>query len=235
MARGVLWYQGEGDHNQYDVNYGLLMKGWRELFGRDNVWFTTITLPRYTDAASYYYCREQQMAASVKDPYATFSINVDCGLLPKDIAEGDTLNPEGIHPYDKLPVGERAAHVTMKDLYGAKGVWSGPLFKSAKVSGNRIVVTFSNVGKGLALQGKFGFDIAGEDGVLYSASVRIVSENQIEVFSDKVSKPTEVVYGLSNDDLDEIESYADCVCLYNTKGENGDIAYPAMQFRWTNK
>lgn len=234
-VRGVLWYQGEGDYNSYDVNYALLMKSWRRVFGRDNMWFTTVTLPRYPDADAYFACREQQKAASVNDPYATYSVNIDCGLLPKDVAEGDTLNPQGIHPYDKKPIGERAAHVTMRDLYGAKGVWSGPVLKSAKVSGNKVIVTFSNVGKGLALQGKFGFELADRSNpkLLRNASVRILSDNQIEVSSDQVSNPVKIVYGRANDDLDAIESYADCVCLYNTKGATDEVAYPAEQFEYS--
>lgn len=239
-VRGVLWYQGEGDYNSYDVNYGLLMKGWRSAFGQDKMWFTTITLPRYPDADAYFMCREQQKAASVKDPYATYSVNIDCGLLPKDIAEGDTLNPpdmKGIHPYDKKPVGERAAHVTMKDLYGAKGVWSGPVVKSATVSGNKVVVTFSNVGKGLALQGRKGFELAdaSKPNDLIEATVRLVDTNKIEVSSNKVSKPVKIVYGRVNADLDEIESYAECVCLYNKKGDDNHIAYPAEQFEYAFK
>lgn len=233
-VRGVLWYQGEGDYNSYDVNYGLLMKGWRKAFGQDKMWFTTVTLPRYPDADSYYKCRAQQTAASVKDPYATYSVNIDCGLLPKDVAKGnEDINPQGIHPYDKKPIGERAAHVTMKDLYGAKGVWSGPVVKSVKVKGNTVTVTFSNVGKGLALQGKNGFELAdaGNPVDLYEAtSVRIVDTNKVEISCDKVKNPVKIVYGRVNADLDAIESYAECVCLYNTKGDDAHIAYPAEQF-----
>ncbi len=234
-ARGVLWYQGEGDFVSYDVNYGLLMKGWRAAFGRENMWFTTVTLPRYPDADAYFACREQQKAASLRDPYATYSVNIDCGLLPKDVADGDTLNPQGIHPYDKKPIGERAAHVTMRDLYGAKGVWSGPVLKSAKVSGNKVVLTFSNVGKGLALQGRFGFELADKSNpkLLHNAAVRVVSDNKIEVYCDQVKTPVKIVYGRANDDLDAIESYADCVCLFNTKGDEKTIAYPAEQFEYS--
>ena len=175
------------------------------------------------------------MAASVKDAHATYSVNIDCGLLPKDVAEGDTINPDGIHPYDKKPVGIRAAHVTMRDLYGAKGVWGGPVLQSAQVAGGGVILTFANAGKGLVLVGRFGFEIAGADGVLYNASVKIVSENKIRVSSDKVAKPVKVVYGMHNADLDEIESYAECVCLYNTKGEDKSVAYPAEQFTWTKE
>ena len=145
------------------------------------------------------------------------------------------LNPQGIHPYDKKPIGERAAHVTMRDLYGAKGVWSGPVLKSAKVSGNKVVLTFSNVGKGLALQGRFGFELADKSNpkLLHNAAVRVVSDNKIEVYCDQVKTPVKIVYGRANDDLDAIESYADCVCLFNTKGDEKTIAYPAEQFEYS--
>lgn len=235
VPRGILWYQGEGDHNSYDKNYTLLMKGWREMYGKDNIWFSTVQLPRYTDAEGYFLCREQQKAASVADKYATYSVNIDCGLLPKNVAQGDTLNPDGIHPYDKLPVGERLAHATMARFYGAQGVWRGPVFKSAEISGNKIIVTFSNVGKGLVLSGMNGFEI-GEDKKAYvSATVKLISKNQVEISAEGVENPDKVRYGCINVSQNLIESYAECVCLYNTKGEDNAKAYPAEQFVWKSE
>ena len=241
VARGVLWYQGEGDNNSYDINYSVMMKGWRQTFGRENLWFTTVTLPRYHDYATYFECREQQKKASVEDKYATYSVNIDCGLLIKNVAIGDDLNkdangnPTGIHPYDKKPVGERAAHVTMRNLYGAKGVWSGPVFEKAEVSGNKIIVTFENVGKGLTLDGTFGFEI-GENRKKYTpASVKVVSENKIELWANGVENPVKIRYGYLNQAENLIDSYAECVCLYNTKGDDAHIAYPAEQFVWTKE
>lgn len=235
VARGVLWYQGEGDNNNYDVNYAAMMKGWRQTFERDRLWFTTITLPRYTDFATYFDCREQQKAASIKDEYATYSVNIDCGLLPKDVATGDELNPNGIHPYDKKPIGQRAAHVTMQELYGAKGVWSSPKFAGAEVVGDKVIVTFSNVGKGLVLRGNFGFEIGNDRAAYVAATVRITAKNKVELSAAGVDNPVKVRYGFVNQDLNVIDSYAECVCLYNSKGEDGAAAYPAEQFIWTKK
>jgi len=241
VARGVLWYQGEGDNKSYDINYSVMMKGWRQTFGKENLWFTTVTLPRYGDYATYFDCREQQKKASVEDRYATYSVNIDLGLLQKNVALGDELNkdlngnPTGIHPYDKKPVGERAAHATMQALYGAKGVWRGPVFKNAEVSGNKVIVTFENVGKGLALDGTFGFEI-GEARKKYTpATVRIIAKNKVEIFADGVEAPAKVRYGYANQAENLIDSYAECVCLYNTKSDDGHIAYPAEQFIWTKE
>ncbi len=233
VARGVLWYQGEGDNNSYDVNYGVMMRGWRETFGKDNLWFTTITLPRYTDYATYFDCREQQKAASIKDQYATYSVNIDCGLLPKNVAIGDELNPSGIHPYDKEPIGARAAHVTMQDLYGAKGTWSSPTFKSAEVVNGKLIVTFDNVGKGLVLQGNYGFEIANDRAAYVPATVKVIAKNKVEISAPGVDNPAKARYGFMNNDINVIESYAECVCLYSTKGDDNRIAYPAEQFIWT--
>ena len=233
VPRGILWYQGEGQSENYAHNYSLVIKGWREMYGKANVWFSTVQLPRYTDAEEYFWGREQQKKASLENKYVTYSVNLDCGLLPENVAAGDTLNPNGIHPYDKKPVGERLAHATMQAFYGAKGVWRGPVLKSAEVSGNKVILTFSNVGKGLSLYGAAGFEI-GEGNKAYVAAVpEIIGKNKVSVSAEGITAPTKVRYGLVNSsaNMEKLTSYEQSVSLYNTKGDD-EKAYPAEQFVW---
>lgn len=233
VPRGVLWYQGEGQSENYAHNYSLVMKGWREMYGKENVWFSTVQLPRYTDAEEYFLCREEQKKASLENEYATYSVNIDCGLLPENVASGDTLNPNGIHPYDKKPVGERLAHAAMQAFYGAKGVWRGPVLKSAEVSGNKVILTFSNVGKGLSLYGTAGFEIGEGNKAYVHATPEIIGKNQVAVSAEGITAPTKVRYGLVNSspDMGKMTSYEQSVSLYNTKGAD-EKAYPAEQFVW---
>lgn len=238
VPRGVLWYQGEGEDENYAHNYLLMMRAWREVFGKENIFFSTVQLPRYRDFNGYFTRRELQKQASEEDKYATYSVNIDLGLYPERVAVGDDLNggaegqtPDGIHPYDKKPLGERLAHATMEALYGAKGTWRGPVLKSVEIEGDEAVLTFSNVGKGLILYGDFGFELGNDKKAFVSALPSLRGKNQIVLKAEGVTQPTKVRYGYLNGDTSRMQSCAESVCLWNTKTDN-DQAYPAEQFIW---
>lgn len=63
---------------------------------------------------------EVKSLKAVVDRY-TYCVTLDTGLFPEFKAEGDTLNDDGIHPYDKLAVGTRLADAAAKDFYGGGG------------------------------------------------------------------------------------------------------------------
>jgi sialate O-acetylesterase len=71
---------------------------------------------------------------------------------------------------------------------------SGPLFKTAKMDENKILLSFDHIGDGLELRGKGGFEIAGADKNYVPAEVKI-SGNQLSVQSSKLSNPQFVRYG----------------------------------------
>ncbi|MDI6829155.1 MAG: 9-O-acetylesterase, partial [Armatimonadota bacterium] len=124
-----------------------------------------------------------------------------------------------IHPKQKKPVGERLGLLARGIAYGEKIVYSGPVYKSMKIDGSRVVLNF-DWAKGLNAKGGElkGFTIAGEDGKFVPAKAEIVGE-KVVVFSPDVSKPTAVRYG-----------WSDCpdVNLYNGAG------LPASPFRTDN-
>ena len=102
-----------------------------------------------------------------------------------------------IHPLDKGDVGKRLALAAEKVAYGDnRVVYSGPIYKSIKIDGNKIIITFTNVGDGLIAKGggplKY-FEISGNDGKFVWAEAKIVG-NQVVVWSDKVPNPTVVRY-----------------------------------------
>src|SRR5438309_4847209 len=55
-----------------------------------------------------------------------------------------------IHPTPKRPVGERLALAARAQTYGEKIVYSGPMYKSVKIDGNKATLTFDHIGGGLA-------------------------------------------------------------------------------------
>jgi sialate O-acetylesterase len=114
-------------------------------------------------------------------------------------------------------VGARLALAARGIAYGEKIEYSGPLYRSMRVDGGRIVLSFDHVGKGLeARDGELkGFAICGEDRRFVWAKAEIVGDSVI-VSSPEVLKPIAVRYG-----------WADCpvVNLWNKDG------LPASPFR----
>src|SRR5205823_3458110 len=74
--------------------------------------------------------------------------------------------------------------------------YSGPVFEKMKVEGDRIVLSFSHVGAGLAAKdGPLkGFTISA-DGKTFVPADAVIKGNKIEVTSNEVAKPVAVRYG----------------------------------------
>ena len=101
--------------------------------------------------------------------------------------------------------------VGLANTYGQKVEFSGPAYKTLKVEGNKVVLSFDHVGGGLVIQkysmpgaedvgkdGKLvGFTIAGEDKVFHPATATI-EDDTVVVTSEQVSKPVAVRYGWLN-------------------------------------
>ena len=99
---------------------------------------------------------------------------------------------QGIHPTNKRVVGYRLSLWAMAKNYGKTNlVYSGPLYKSYEVSGNKIILEFDHVGGGLAsLDGKelSTFTVAGEDRKFVEAKASIVGQT-IVVESAAIQSP----------------------------------------------
>jgi sialate O-acetylesterase len=132
-----------------------------------------------------------------------------------DIGEADN-----IHPKNKQDVGKRLALAALKIAYGKDIVYSGPIYKSMTVSGNKIIVDFDNTGSGLNCHDRYGyvkgFSIAGSDRKFHWAKAYI-ENNKVVVYCDKVNNPVAIRYGWANN--------PDDVNLYNNEG------LPASPFR----
>jgi sialate O-acetylesterase len=103
-----------------------------------------------------------------------------------------------IHPINKKDVGNRLALWALAKNYGKKDlVYSGPLYKSMKIDGDKIILTFAHVGGGLkSRDGKplTEFDIAGEDGKFTKAEA-VIEGKTVVVKAKGVEKPTQVRFG----------------------------------------
>jgi sialate O-acetylesterase len=129
-----------------------------------------------------------------------------------------------IHPRDKQTVGMRLALAGLKVAYQKDIVYSGPVYKSMNVEGNKVTVSFDQVGSGLKIKDKYGylkgFAIAGEDHQFYWATGKITGTNSLQISSTEVKNPVAVRYAWSNNPED--------ANLYN----GSDL--PASSFRTDN-
>ena len=118
----------------------------------------------------------------------------------------DIGDPNNIHPKDKIDVGARLALVAEHVAYGQNLVYDGPTFESTKIEGNKIRVSFTNIGGGLVMgtppwtpDGKpvslptalTGFEIAGTDKNWVPAQASIDGQTVL-VSSDQVATPVAV-------------------------------------------
>ena len=132
----------------------------------------------------------------------------------------DIGNPKDIHPTNKQDVGKRLAAIALNKVYGKGNVFSGPVYQSMEINGNKIILSFNHIGSGLTTTDKYGylkgFEVAGEDKVFRYAKAAIIGD-KVVVYSNGVDMPKAVRYGWADD-------AGDCN-LYNVEG------FPAPPFR----
>jgi sialate O-acetylesterase len=107
-------------------------------------------------------------------------------------------NIDDFRPKNKFDVGNRLALWALARHYGKKEtVYSGPLYKSMKVDGDKIRLSFAQTGSGLkSRDGKplSEFEIAGNDGKFVTAEASI-DGIEVVVSGKGVEKPTQVRFG----------------------------------------
>ncbi len=105
----------------------------------------------------------------------------------------------GTHPVNKSGYGARAARVALGAVYGKPLEIYGPVYKSHKVDGGKVVVSFDHVGKGLAFKNGEklqGFAVAGDDFKFEWADAAIDGDTVVLTCA-KVAKPVHVRYAWS--------------------------------------
>jgi sialate O-acetylesterase len=214
--KGVAWYQGEsntGKAQEYAPLLKALIADWRTKWHQPDLPFVYAQLPNFGETqyspteSQWAELRESQlMALSV--PHTGMSVNIDAGEW------------NDIHPLNKKDVGERLALAARSVAYhDAKVVPMGPIFQSATVDGNRIIIIFNNTGSGLISKGSDElnyFAIAGADKKFVWAKATI-KDNKVIVSSDDVAKPMYVRYAWADN--------PEGANLYNKEG------LPASPFR----
>jgi sialate O-acetylesterase len=212
--KGVIWYQGEYNASwayQYRTVFPMLIENWRDEWGEGNFPFLFAQLAPYMPIVSepqesaWAELREAQLLTSQTVPRTAMVVITDCG------------DPADIHPKKKEPVGARLALAAEAVAYHQNVIYNGPVYRSMKISGNSVILSFNSVDGGLvAKDGDLkGFAVAGTDRKFYNAEARIQGR-QVLVKSAQVPNPIAVRFG-----------WADCPVanLYNKAG------LPASPFR----
>ncbi|RAV98903.1 sialate O-acetylesterase [Pseudochryseolinea flava] len=206
--KGVLWYQGESNISNADRYENLLralVNGWRIAFQKNDLPVVYAQLPNFGDVSytpvesSWAILRAAQLNGLSMHNTA-MTVNIDLGEW------------NDIHPDNKKSVGERMALAAQKIAYREDVVYSGPLYASHKIAGNKIVISFSHVGGGLITNDGdelSEFAIAASDKKFVRAQAKIDGD-QVIVWSEVVAEPKYVRYGWSDN--------PDNPNLYNQEG-----------------
>jgi sialate O-acetylesterase len=191
--RGILWYQGEsnvGNGLKYRDKKEALIRGWRRVWGEEMPFYFVQIAPFSGYRPDSLPPLWEGQVASLKIPRTGMVVTTD---LVDDIKD--------IHPRNKKDVGYRLALWALAKDYGKKDVvYTGPLYKSMKIEGNKVRLSFAHLGGGLkSADGKAlsDFEIAGTDGKFVPAEATIDGDNVV-VSAKGVDAPAQVRFGWHN-------------------------------------
>ena len=189
--KGVIWYQGESNTARaatYHAIFSALINDWRNHWKQGDFPFLYVQLSNYAPISAseggWSELREAQRK-TLSVPNTGMAVTIDIGEW------------NDLHPLNKEDVGKRLALAAQYIAYGDKKVvYSGPIYRSKEVKGDKIKLHFTSIGSGLTSRNneplKY-FEIAGADKKFVPAQAKITG-NTIEVWSEQVKNPVAVRY-----------------------------------------
>jgi len=191
--KGAIWYQGEsntGNPKEYSRLLQEIILDWRTGFGMKDLPFLYAQLPNFMEAKSqpsesdWALLRESQLN-TLSVPNTGMAVTIDAGEW------------NDIHPLNKKVIGDRLAKLAQKIAYKERDVCaSAPLYKSMKILGNKIELTFTKLPGSLTIKYKKelkNIAIAGSDKKFVWAKAEIRG-SEIIVWSENVKQPVAVRY-----------------------------------------
>ncbi|HEY5463543.1 MAG TPA: sialate O-acetylesterase [Hanamia sp.] len=195
--KGFVWYQGESNTSNPDEYAKLqpaMITDWRSKWNEGDLPFLFVQLPGFGDynylpAESQWATFREAQAKSLSVPNTAMAVAIDLGEW------------NDIHPDRKKPVGDRLALAAEKIAYGENIVYSGPLYQSQTIEGNKIIISFTHTGTGLTTndgEPPAEFAIAGEDKKFVWADAKIDGDKLV-LSSEEVPNPKYVRYAWADD------------------------------------
>ena len=190
--RGVLWYQGESDAYvaaEYRVLFPRMIEDWRRGWGQKKLPFLFVQLPNYNKRVdhqpkrSFWAEQREAQLAALNLPETGMIVTIDIG-------------EEDIHPRNKKDVADRLLRLALAQVYEQKIAYRAPSYKSMRVEGARVRITFKDAELGLATrdnQPLVSIAIAGADQRFVWANAKIDGQTLV-VWSDEVKSPVAVRY-----------------------------------------
>ncbi|HEX3046508.1 MAG TPA: sialate O-acetylesterase, partial [Bacillota bacterium] len=217
--KGVIWYQGESNDKcppEYYQLFPTLIADWRRKWNQGDFPFLYVQLANYQEAKSE---PSESNWAEIREAQRNTLAVPNTGMaVAVDLGEWNDL-----HPLNKGDVGKRLALLAQKVAYGARDVVSsGPIYQSMTIEGNKIRLSFTEVGGGLVAKGGGElrhFAIAGPERRFVWAQARI-EEDQVVVWNDQIPHPVAVRYAWADN--------PEGANLYNREG------LPASPFQTDN-
>lgn len=191
--KGVIWYQGEANSSrpqEYRRLFPALIADWRQHGHQGTFPFLYVQLPNFMEARPE--PSESLWAEFREAQRASLTVDRTGMAVAIDIGEWND-----IHPLNKSEVGRRLALAARKVAYGEKKLaWSGPIYRSMKIRGSRIVLYFDHAEGGLQTRdgaAPGAFAIAGADGRYHWARAEIRGD-KVVVWNDTLTRPVAVRY-----------------------------------------
>jgi sialate O-acetylesterase len=201
--KGAIWYQGEsnaGRARQYRTLFPDMIKNWRQDWEQGDFTFIAVQLAPYDkvkkreiaaitakpEDSDWAELREAQLLTTKALPKVGMAVITDVG------------EKDNIHPRKKEPVGGRLALAAQGIAYRENIEYSGPIYRSMRIKGQKVILSFDH-GDGLQARGGelTGFAICGPDKNFVWAKAAIEGD-KVVVSSPEVSKPVAVRYGWSD-------------------------------------
>ena len=219
--RGALWYQGEGnagDGREYFLKMRSMIGDWRKSWGQGDFSFYFVQIAGIGGSP-----KDKPMGGDGRARIRNAQLEA---LTIKNTGMAVAIDVSSVreHPLNKYDVGIRLARWALHRDYGqTKLVPSGPIYKSCKIEGSSIRVSFDHAKNGLMLASKTSYppakptpgakmpwlSIQDKDGAWYWAEGKLDGSDLI-VFNKKVKEPIAVRYAYT-------QHPAGCN-LYNTDG-----------------
>jgi sialate O-acetylesterase len=189
--RGAIWYQGESNASraaQYRKLFPAMIRDWRRVWEEGDFPFLFVQLANWSvpqPGSDWPELREAQLM-TLSLPKTGMAVSIDIG------------DASDIHPKNKQDVGYRLALAAQAIAYGRDVIYSGPIYESMAVEGEKVRLRFKYVYGGLMAknspsQNVSGFEIAGDDHKFVAAEAKIDGDTVV-VRSEKAPHPVAVRY-----------------------------------------